>query len=97
MITSPDTGVARCHAEAEAVIRYAVPGASVRFYEPQMKHWAQDNNPARDRCYQIALTLRLGDAPCVETGMYSLPAPVHQLAASARRGVEAAIQRTNAS
>ncbi len=85
MISSPDTGYARCHEEARAAITHAIPGADVRFFAPR-------RGGPRDMAYEIALTLRLGDAPTIRRGSYTLPAPARQLAADARTAVESAIK-----
>ena len=75
MITAPDDGYARTHDDAQALIRYAVPGATVRFWRPQTTR-------GRSMSYEITLR-RWGRADVAVTGAYTVPAPADRIAANA--------------
>lgn len=92
MITVADDDWVRCHPDAQAAIRDAVPGARVRFWEPPLRDSSQ-NVSERSRCYEI--TVRRFGAPdvCVR-GTYALPAHAGDLCSSAIKQVAQATGET---
>jgi hypothetical protein len=81
--TAVDDGYARTHDDAQALIRYAVPGAQVSFWRPLT---ASD----RTRSYQITMR-RWGRADVAVNGAYTIPAPAEALASNARAQCDKAI------
>jgi hypothetical protein len=82
--TASDDGHARTHDDAQALIRYAVPGAHVTFWRPA-------TGSDRTRAYQITMR-RWGRADVAVQGAYTVPAPAEQIA---RNAVEQADRVTN--
>lgn len=81
MIVARDDGFARSHDDARAVIRYAVPGARVRFWRNVQ------STSERGASYEVALD-RLGEAPVVVRAAYALPCRADALANHARAEIE---------
>lgn len=76
MVTATDDGFARTHDDAQALIRYAVPGARVEFSRvPEARE--------QTRRYTITVTRMGGKTEAVQ-GMYSLPAMAARLSTNAR-------------
>ena len=85
MIVARDDGFARSHDDARAVIRYAVPGARVRFWrEPR-------TTSERGASYEVALP-RLGAAPIVLQAAYALPFNAAALAKMVRDRIDQCAQ-----
>lgn len=76
MITATDDGYAHTHDDAQALIRYAVPGARVRFWQPATTR-------GRSMSYEITVE-RWGAKVAPVLGAYTLPAPASQIADHAR-------------
>jgi hypothetical protein len=66
---------AETHDDAQALIRYAVPGAHVTFWRPA-------TGSDRTRAYQITMR-RWGRADVAVQGAYTVPAPAEQIARNA--------------
>jgi hypothetical protein len=74
-ITAHNDGLARTHDDAQALIRYAVPGAHVTFWRPA-------TGSDRTRAYQITMR-RWGRADVAVQGAYTIPAPAERIARNA--------------
>jgi hypothetical protein len=71
-----DDGYARTHDDAQALIRYAVPGARVRFWKPETTR-------GRSMSYEITVE-RWGRREVPVLGAYTIPAPADAIASNAR-------------
>jgi hypothetical protein len=76
------------HDAAQALLRYAVPGARVDFYPTR----GEDHRSDARRGYTITVRPHGRDAVAVH-GAYALPAPVAQLARGAIAQADAALAR----
>lgn len=79
MITVRDDDQVETHDDASALLRYAVPGATVEVYRPRLKNLYQRNSE-RSRAYSIVVR-RMGVNDLCVTGSYSLPTSAARLLA----------------
>lgn len=85
MITARDDGFIRTHDDAQALLRYAVPGARIEF--TRLK-----TGRDQTRGYVISVS-RIGSPVVAVEGAYSLPANAAQMAKHTREQADRAAQQ----